>query len=221
MMNNNEIVMTDKVDLSDFKGTIISGRMEVEDKFGNTILAKNNLVVLQGRGFVLRKLFSHSEVDVLDGHKVIAGSGNTDVSVNENTLPILFTVGSGGVTSIENPTAFVPKYDDKIIISSFTSGPDILTDGVTKGKRFTKIEYKNDSDNNETYVLLTLTLKREDFSLDTAPVINEAGILFGEASFTDGEVTGVKKLTLLSRLTFDSIPINSGDSFTIKYYLYG
>lgn len=215
-----EMLIKEGINLRDFKGTIISGRMEIVNKFGQTILAQDNLVVLQGRGFVLKKLFSHSKVDVLDGHKVIAGSGNTDISVNQDTLPILFTVGSGGVTSIENPTAFVPKYDDKTILSSFTSGPDILSDGVTKGKRFAKVEYKNDSDNNETYVLLTLTLKREDFSLDVAPVINEAGILFGEASFTEGKVTGVKKLALLSRLTFDSIPINSGDSFTIKYYLY-
>lgn len=220
---NNDMIIQDNISISDkkFRGTIITGRLVVEDKFGNTILDKDNLVVLQGRGFVLRKLFIHSKEDVLDGNKTISGSGNTDISCNVDTLPILFTVGFGGTSSIENPTAYTPKYDDKTIASSFATGTDILTDGTTKGKRFSKIEYKNDSDTNETYICLTLNIRREDFDLDTVPTINEAGILFGEASFTDGKVTGVKNLTLMTRITFDSIPISSGDGLTFKYYLYG
>lgn len=222
-MNDNSLIkLDDKLIIDDnFKGTIISGRMVIEDSFGNVILDKHNLVVLQGRGFILRKLFAHSKEDVLDGNKTVSGSGNTDIACNVNTLPILFTVGFGGTSSIENPTAYTPKYDDKTIASSFATGTDIVTDGTTKGKRFSKIEYKNDSDTNETYVCLTLSLTREDFDLDTVPTINEAGILFGEASFTDHKVTGVKNLTLMTRITFDSIPINSSDGLTFKYYLYG
>ena len=225
MNNNYELTAKDLATLDDslkeFKGTIISGRVQIEDKFGNVILDKHNLVVLQGRGFILKKLFFHPDADVLDGNKVISGSGNTDVVVNAKTIPILFTVGGGGVSSIENPTAFTPKYDDKSITSLFDSGTDILGDGVTTGKKFNKIEYKNDSDTNETYILLTLTIKQDDFASGSTPVINEAGILFGEATFDSADnLTAVKKLTLMSRITFDSIPINSGDSFTIKYYLY-
>lgn len=225
MNNNYELTAKDLAtledSLGDFRGTIIRGRVQIEDKFGNVILDKHNLVVLQGRGFILKKLFCHPDADMFDGNKVISGGGNTDVTVNQKTVPVLFTVGGGGVSSIENPTAFTPKYDDKSITSLFSSGTDILSDGRITGKKFNKIEYRNDSDTNETYVLLTLTIKQDDFASGSTPVINEAGILFGETTFDSNDnITGVKNLTLMSRITFDSIPINSGDSFTIKYYLY-
>lgn len=212
---NNLIQLLDKINL---KGTIITGKVVIEDKFGNEILKKKNLVVLQGRAFVLKKLFCHPEIDMFKDKKIL-GAGNTDFTVKNTTIPALFTVGSAGNSGTDSIVNYTPSFSDKQINSLFADGVDIISDGANKGKKFSNVKYVNDTDKNESYVLLTLPLTGADFG-NKSVKINEAGLLFGEASATEGEISSVTNLKLMSRLTFNDVTINPGDSFTVKYYLY-
>ena len=220
-MINNELNLSDKIGIIDkgFRGTIICGKVEIVDKFNNLVLEKDNLVVLQGRGFVLKKLFNHPVGNILK--TTIIGSGNTDIEVMESTVPALFIVGNSGGNSVETPVSFVPKFDDTTISSLFGSGDGIFGDTpTTKGKKFASAEYINNNVTNESYILLTLTISGADFG-NISTGINEAGILFGNVTCDkDGTMTAINNLKLMSRLTFNTVEVNPGDIFTIRYYLY-
>lgn len=227
---NYNMDVIDALNLNDknkpFRGTIISGHVDIIDKFGNKILDKDNLVVLRGRGFVLKKLFSHPEYDVFEDSKQIMGAGNEDFEVTQYTVPILFTVGNNGIDGgVSSVLVKTPKYDDLTIsnvgFKEGSEGAGIYHDSTNpsiSGKAFSKVKYVNDTDNNESYVLLELELSGSDFQ--SSVPISEAGLLFGNAEYDGDRLINVTDLKLMSHITFNTITLNTADKFTVRYYLY-
>lgn len=208
----NEIKVIDNIDMLDkhFKGTIISGHLEIEDKFGNIVLEKDNLVVLQGRGFILRKLFAHPNFDIFStakGNIKLIGSA-TAIEVDSTYVPLLFTMGNNGVTG---NSVQMPLYSDSSITSVLNKA----------GKAYSDIEYVQDTENNECYAKLSLVVSSADFP-GGGGSISEAGLLFGPAVYNAATNSLEPKgaTALMTRVTFDKITISNGDEFTIRYFLY-
>lgn len=177
--------------------TVLRGRVNIKDKFGNTILDKDNLVVLQGRKYILDKLFA-------GGKKYTNVSGYGNLS-DENRVIMGFAVGDGGTSTTQvggtvSPSPFLPAYSDRGLTHQLGQ------------VNFVNSVYKEGSDiNNETYMLIKINLHEH---LQQNATINELGL------FAVSPTNPNTNPLLVTRITFGDITLSAGDELILNYYLY-
>ena len=177
--------------------TILRGHVNIVDKFGNTILDKDNLVVLQGRKYALDKLFA-------GGNEYSNVNGASNLS-NENRVIMGFAVGNGG-TSTESvggtvsPSPFLPSYSDTSLVRQL--GEVAFVDSISK---------EGSDTNNETYMMIKINLHEH---LAENATINELGLFA-----VDKQNPNLNPL-LVTRITFGDITLSAGDELVLNYYLY-
>ena len=173
--------------------TILRGHVNIVDKFGNTVLDKDNLVVLQGREYILDKLFAGAKDGLVSNVKP------------ENRVIMGFAVGRGG-TSIESkggtvsPSPFLPSYSDTSLVRQL--GEVAFVDSISK---------EGSDTNNETYMMIKINLHEH---LAENATINELGLFA-----VDKQNPNLNPL-LVTRITFGDITLSTGDELELTYYLY-
>lgn len=228
----------DKPSISDKSN--MRGRVIVKDLEGNTILQKDNLIVLRGRSYALELLF---------GASLPAGSGYI---ANNKRKVCLFKIGSGGADIQASPfQPFAPKFDDMdlskpvpfIIVDpdkygdpSKAANPSIvekLSDSDKKkyympvsspngttayyGKIFEPdtSRWRFNKEGNEVYQFLTLRIEPNE---SRGFMINELGLVIAE----EDKINNVyKDIELFSRVTFDTDSLTSlSKGIIIEYLVY-
>ena len=245
-LKENNISLKDISEVIKGKSTLLHGRVEMFDnETGELIFRKNNLVLLRGRTFALEKMFDTPNtldmgynVTDLASKKICLfkiGNGGADPA---NPFTLLAGVVNPNNTSLVNEIPFVisnegeekpEKYFDLKAMNDGTSNNAYFA------KTFDSYEYfMNTNTEDEVGVKLTISLEPEDFA--TTPIkdengyttytrstfINEIGLCIGNVvTDSDGKMTDVQNVELISHLTFSSEPYTSPlKSSTVYYYLY-
>ncbi|WCS68388.1 hypothetical protein Goe21_02790 [Bacillus phage vB_BsuM-Goe21] len=221
-------------------GMGLKGKVKVMDEFGNTILEKDNLIVLRGRTYALERLF---------GKPIDAEASGYRVNLNRSIC--LFKVGSGGADIESAPfQPFAPLYSDEdlakpvpfvvqdpakhetpekennpSIIEELSEEqrkryylPEVRSDGTTEyyGKVFeVEPQWVFSKENNEVYQKIMLKINADE---TRGYLINELGLVFAEY---DEANNTYKDTELFSRVTFDSESLTSlTKTVLIEYLIY-
>lgn len=220
-------------------GMGLKGRVIMRDEQGNTILEKDNLIVLRGRTFALEKLFE----DV-----ITAGSGyKLDITRKIG----LFKIGSGGANVATAPfSPYTPIFSDEnlgkqepmvivdvnkaadplkqanpsIVTSLSTAQQAVYYDGVVQGDGTTHYFAKTFDANpvwtfnkvtNEVYKKIQLTIATTDAR---NKFINELGLFISKYNSVTKKHDNIE---LFSRICFDTESLtNLTKQISVEYFIY-
>lgn len=226
----------------------LKGHVVIKDDKGNTVLEKDNLIVLRGRVFALEQIFGVPNdlnlgynTNNLSKKKIAlfkAGKGGCIEGQPFNVIPVIPSdcreLGEAipfkpEIDGVERPEgyydkALLPGERDKFGYYAKT------IDKIEWGKNIPEGLYSEDQD--EVYVKLTLKINKDDFATIErqdenghteyirSTFVNEIGLFI--ANHVKNDIADrMEEIEMFSRICFESEPLfNATKELTIYYYIY-
>lgn len=222
-MNN----LGDSLNMKDSMGGL-HGFVIIKDQNGKILVQAHNMIVNTGHQMVKDKFFnylSESKNNGISTYTIESKFGNVGTYRNYNIKKIFFSTDTEQTSFTDELTKKREGYKKKEDGTDTETPNKIIDKGSfsTNGTSF--IEYTintNDvvfskDDSNEYYIKITKEISIDNDVLscfaDNVKLINSLGIVAGPDSGSGDEI-------LFSRITFDAIPLQVGNTFTISYYIY-
>lgn len=178
-----------------------SGWLEIYNNNNSELLFKSNKIVYDGREIFAQRVF---------GENRVTGSGDKDLFLR------YMTVGTGGCDPGDPNLPLDPDLEDhgldtEIVID--LADPDCIPDG--KKKKFASVEFLQDINNNNRYVIAkaTVVIGRTQCNGQS---LNEAGLWFSDNS----NPAAATRFVLASRITFPSITKNDTLELVLAWYYF-